>query len=208
MSDHDISSRKFIFTPPPAIHLSRFSLFHCVVIAIDCLSLSPEVSDSKLSPRSQHESPQRNQRKHSRLSGNGHRVILTSTLQMGFPAWLSTSRPKRFKKVQKYFLSKLLACKWQRRCGTDSKSKECVAVLTMLYKKNGAVTHVGSDFLFVWALHLARYSTLPHRIQKQHAPWSVGRQWSSLDTQLDQIWLWANINRNCNIFLQYNAYLF
>ena len=34
--------------------------------------------------------------------------------------------------------------------------KECVAVLTMLYKKNGAVTGVGSDFLSDWALHLAR----------------------------------------------------
>ena len=33
--------------------------------------------------------------------------------------------------------------------------QECVAVLSMLYKKNGAVTGVGSDFLFDWALHLA-----------------------------------------------------
>ncbi len=38
------------------------------------------------------------------------------------------------------------------------KVKERIAVLTMLYKKNGAVTGVGSDFIFIsdWALHLAR----------------------------------------------------
>ena len=35
---------------------------------------------------------------------------------------------------------------------------------------------------------------------KQHAPWSVGWLWSSLDTHLDYIGLWANINRNCNTF--------
>ena len=34
--------------------------------------------------------------------------------------------------------------------------KECVAVLTMLYKKNGAVSCVGSGFLSDWALYLAR----------------------------------------------------
>ena len=32
-------------------------------------------------------------------------------------------------------------------------SKECVAVLTMLYKKNGAVSGVGSDFLSDWTLY-------------------------------------------------------
>ncbi len=37
--------------------------------------------------------------------------------------------------------------------------QECVAVLTMLYKKNGAVTGVGSDFLSDWALHLANPSS-------------------------------------------------
>ena len=37
-----------------------------------------------------------------------------------------------------------------------SQRKEYVAVLTMLCKKNGAVTHVESDFLFVWALHPTR----------------------------------------------------
>ncbi len=35
-------------------------------------------------------------------------------------------------------------------------NKECVAVLTMLCKKNGAVTGVGSDFLSDRAFHLAR----------------------------------------------------
>ena len=30
--------------------------------------------------------------------------------------------------------------------------KECVAVLTMLYKKYGAVTHFGSDFLSGWKI--------------------------------------------------------
>ncbi len=34
-------------------------------------------------------------------------------------------------------------------------TKECVAVLTMLYKKNGAVSHVASDFLSDWALYTA-----------------------------------------------------
>ncbi len=38
---------------------------------------------------------------------------------------------------------------------------ECVAVLTMLYKKNDAVTSVGSDFLSDRALHLARYTGHP-----------------------------------------------
>ena len=31
--------------------------------------------------------------------------------------------------------------------------KECVAVLTMLYKKNDVVIYVGSTFLSDWALH-------------------------------------------------------
>ncbi len=34
--------------------------------------------------------------------------------------------------------------------------KECVVVLTLLYKKNGAVSCVRSSFLSDWALHLAR----------------------------------------------------
>ena len=33
-------------------------------------------------------------------------------------------------------------------------SKECVAVLTMLYKENGAVSSDGSGFLSDWALYL------------------------------------------------------
>ena len=45
------------------------------------------------------------------------------------------------------------------------------------------------------------HCTLLHRIQEQQAPWSVGRQWLCPNTHLDQIWLWANINRNCNTFL-------
>ena len=32
-------------------------------------------------------------------------------------------------------------------------TKECAAVLTMLYKKNGAVSAVGSGFFSDWALH-------------------------------------------------------
>ena len=46
-------------------------------------------------------------------------------------------------------------------------AKECVAVLTMLYKKNSAISCVGSGFLSDWALYVAR-------IYKRHAPWSVG----------------------------------
>ncbi len=38
-------------------------------------------------------------------------------------------------------------------------TKECLAVLTMLYKENGAVSCVGSGFLSDWALY---------------AKWSVG----------------------------------
>ncbi len=40
--------------------------------------------------------------------------------------------------------------------GARKYDKECVAVLTMLYKENGAVSGVGSDFLSDWTLHLAR----------------------------------------------------
>ncbi len=54
--------------------------------------------------------------------------------------------------------------------------KECVAVLTVIYKKNGAV----SDLIF----SLTGHFTLPE-LYKQHAPWSVGRYWSSLATHLD-----------------------
>ena len=32
-------------------------------------------------------------------------------------------------------------------------NKECVAVLTVLYKKNGAVICVGSDFISDWVLY-------------------------------------------------------
>ena len=35
-------------------------------------------------------------------------------------------------------------------------NKECVAVLTVFYKENGAVSCVGSDFLSAWVLYLAR----------------------------------------------------
>ena len=35
-------------------------------------------------------------------------------------------------------------------------AQECVAVWTMLYNKNAAVSCVGSDFLSDWALYLAR----------------------------------------------------
>ena len=34
--------------------------------------------------------------------------------------------------------------------------QKCVAVLTMLYEKNGAVSCVGSDFISDWVLYLAR----------------------------------------------------
>ncbi len=40
------------------------------------------------------------------------------------------------------------------------------------------------------------------RILAMYAPQSVGGQWSYLETQLDYIRLWANINKNCNTFLQ------
>ena len=38
---------------------------------------------------------------------------------------------------------------------TKTKTKECVAVLTVLYKKNGALICVGSDIFSDWALYMA-----------------------------------------------------
>ncbi len=38
---------------------------------------------------------------------------------------------------------------------TKTKTKECVAVLTVLYKKNGAVICVESDLFSDWALYMA-----------------------------------------------------
>ena len=52
--------------------------------------------------------------------------------------------------------------------------EECVAVLIELYKKNVTVSCVGSDLLSEWSLY-----------------------WN---TMLDQIRLWADIDRNCNTF--------
>ena len=40
--------------------------------------------------------------------------------------------------------------------GQWSSFKKCVAVLTMLYKKSGAVSGVGSNFLSDWALYHAQ----------------------------------------------------
>ena len=42
--------------------------------------------------------------------------------------------------------------------------KECVAVLTVLYKKNGAVSCVGSHFLSDWALYTAGKKETKHAI--------------------------------------------
>ncbi len=40
--------------------------------------------------------------------------------------------------------------------GPFQSSKECVAVLIGLYKKNGAVSRAGIDFYFIWSLYLVR----------------------------------------------------
>ena len=50
-------------------------------------------------------------------------------------------------------------------CFMDSLFKECVAVLTVLYKKNGAVSCVVSDFLS----DLSLYTTNPQPIVVQFA---------------------------------------
>ena len=39
---------------------------------------------------------------------------------------------------------------------TSQKTKECVAVLIGLYKKNGAVSRVGIDFCLIWSLYLVK----------------------------------------------------
>ena len=52
--------------------------------------------------------------------------------------------------------------------------KECVAVLTMLYKKNGAVSCVGSDFLSDWALYMANSQPIVVRFarnKKENLSW-------------------------------------
>ncbi len=66
--------------------------------------------------------------------------------------------------------------------------KEYVAVLIELYKKN--VSCVGSDLLSEWPLSTANSDT------PQYPEW----RWLYWNNMLDQIRLWADINRNCNIF--------
>ncbi len=64
--------------------------------------------------------------------------------------------------------------------------------MTCLYKNNGAVSCVGGNVLFIWSLYL------PIR----HAPWCAARYTRYFDTKLHWILPWADINRNCNTFLQ------
>ncbi len=42
---------------------------------------------------------------------------------------------------------------------------------------------------------------------RQHTPWSVGRYYQHLDTQLSSTWLWADINRNYNTFFGHGQIL-
>ncbi len=59
-------------------------------------------------------------------------------------------------------------------------SKECVAVLTWWYRKNGAVSCGWFGFI----------------------PYCTVRWQMCLDINLNWMWPWADINRNCNIFLK------
>ena len=58
-------------------------------------------------------------------------------------------------------------------------------------------------FLYkMWVCKWPSFFELVHTIIIQHTPWSVGRYYLLLDTQLRSTWLWADINRNCNTFFQ------
>ena len=69
------------------------------------------------------------------------------------------------------------------------KRKECAAVLIELYKKSVTVSCVGSDLL--------------SEIGKWHTPQNPEWWWLYWNTMLDQIRLWADIDRNCNTFFFY-----
>ena len=63
--------------------------------------------------------------------------------------------------------------------------EECFAVLTLLYKQNGAVSWYLFRTYCPPDTHAITYSMVIH----------------CQDTMLDLMWPWADINRNCNIFL-------
>ncbi len=48
---------------------------------------------------------------------------------------------------------------------------------------------------------LASFCTLLHPLNKPHMPWYTVRWQMCLGIKLSWIWSWADINRNCNIFL-------
>ena len=57
----------------------------------------------------------------------------------------------------------------------------------------------------IWVSNWPSFSALVHTIIRLHTPWSVGRYYLHLDTQLRSTWLWADINRNCNTFFTFTA---
>ncbi len=73
--------------------------------------------------------------------------------------------------------------------------KECVARMTCLYKNNGAVSCVGGNIWFIWSLCLPIGSLLKVRC--------TARCTQYFDTKLHGILPWADINRNCNTFLDW-----
>ena len=63
-------------------------------------------------------------------------------------------------------------------------AKECVAIITCLYKHSGAVSCVGGNLLFF-----------------PPAPWCTTMYTQYFDTKLHLILSWADIIRKCNTFL-------
>ena len=104
-------------------------------------------------------------------------VILTYFLYVLSKLWVKWAKNGP-KSICHWYHSSLTLHKYSAQ-----KKKECVAVLTVLYKKNGAVSCVGSHFLSDWALYTAH--PRPVVIKKPHMPSHIVRWYMCQDIKLD-----------------------